>query len=213
MRIRRGLRSAASAANSTRGKRPWAPAAAAPPRWKSAFEAEALTYLDSIYRTARRLVRSPADAEDLVQDTYLKAFRAANQFEPGTNLRAWLFTILHNSARNLRRDEGRDAVTVDSDIVDRAAESPWPAGNGSTIDTPETLLLRDTLAPDLREAIDALPDAFRQAVWLRDVEDFSYREIADMLAIPVGTVMSRISRGRRLLYERLNPRRLALSEP
>jgi RNA polymerase sigma-70 factor (ECF subfamily) len=124
-----------------------------------------------------------------------------------------LFTILHNSARNLRRDEGRDAVTVDSDIVDRAAEAPWPAGDGSVVDTPETLLLRDTLAPDLREAIDGLPNAFRQAVWLRDVEDFSYREIADMLAIPVGTVMSRISRGRRMLYERLNPRRLALSEP
>src|SRR5438105_2092683 len=156
------------------------------------FEAEALASLDSLYRAALRLTRVPADAEDLVQDTYLKAFRAADQFEPGTNLRAWLFTILHNSARNLMRDKSRDTVAVDSDIVDRAAESPWPSGDGAAPDTPETLLLRNTLAPELRAAIDALPGVFRQAVWLRDVEEFSYREIADMLDIPVGTVMSRI---------------------
>src|SRR5205809_1669434 len=172
-----------------------------------AFEAEALAYLDSLYRSALRLTRVPADAEDLVQETYLKAFRAAGRFEPGTNLRAWLFTILHNTARNLARDRARDTVAVDSEIVDRAADGP-PAGGASagTAETPETLLLRDTLAPDLQAAIDALPDAFRQAVWLRDVEEFSYAEIAEMLSIPVGTVMSRISRGRQALYERLQAR-------
>src|SRR6476660_1813810 len=89
-----------------------------------AFEAEALASLDSLYRAALRLTRVPADAEDLVQETYLKAFRAANQFEPGTNLRAWLFTILHNTARNRARDRARDTVTADSDAVDRAAEMP-----------------------------------------------------------------------------------------
>ncbi len=88
----------------------------------AAFEAEALASLDSLYRTALRLTRVPADAEDLVQDTYLKAFRAADSFEPGTNLRAWLFTILHNSARNRARDRARERVTVDSDIVERAAD-------------------------------------------------------------------------------------------
>src|SRR5438552_10196286 len=88
------------------------------------FEAEALGYLDSLYRTALRLTRNPADAEDLVQETYLKAFRAADRFEPGTNLRAWLFTILHNSARNRARDRARDLVTVDSETVERVAESP-----------------------------------------------------------------------------------------
>ena len=166
-----------------------------------AFETEALASLDSLYRTALRLTRAPADAEDLVQETYLKAFRAADSFTPGTNLRAWLFTILHNTARNRARDRARDTITVDSEVVERAAEVP---ARGGPAETPETLLLRDTLAPELQAAVDALPDAFRQAVWLRDVEEFSYAEIANMLSIPVGTVMSRISRGRRMLFERLN---------
>jgi RNA polymerase sigma-70 factor (ECF subfamily) len=166
------------------------------------FEAEALASLDSLYRTALRLTRAPADAEDLVQETYLKAFRAADRFEPGTNLRAWLFTILHNTARNRVRDRARDTVAIDSEMVERAAEaSPFGAG---VPETPESILLRDTLAPELQAAIDALPDAFRQAVWLRDVEEFSYAEIARMLDVPIGTVMSRISRGRHLLFERLN---------
>src|SRR6266576_5580706 len=93
-----------------------------------AFEAEALASLDSLYRAALRLTRVPADAEDLVQETYLKAFRAADQFEPGTNLRAWLFTILHNTARNRARDRARDAVTADSETVDQAASGPSPYG-------------------------------------------------------------------------------------
>jgi RNA polymerase sigma-70 factor (ECF subfamily) len=163
------------------------------------FEAEALASVDGLYRTALRLTRMPADAEDLVQDTYLKAFRAADQFEPGTNLRAWLFTILHNTARNRARDRARDAVTVDSEAVERAVDLP----SSGTPDTPESILLRETLAPELQAAIDELPDVFREAVWLRDVEEFSYAEIAGMLGVPAGTVMSRISRGRRMLYERL----------
>ncbi len=166
------------------------------------FEAEALAAIDSLYRTALRLTRDPADAEDLVQDTYLKAFRAAERFERGTNLRAWLFTILHNTARNRIRDRARDTVTADSDMVERAADGALPAGR-SFPDSPETRLIRETLDPDLKAAVDALPDAFRQAVWLRDVEEFSYAEIAAMLDIPVGTVMSRISRGRRMLFEAL----------
>jgi len=164
---------------------------------RPAFETDALASLDSLYRTARRLTHRPPDADDLVQETYLKAFRAADQFTPGTNLRAWLFTILHNTARNRARDLARDHVTVDSDAVDRAAPS-------LSLETPETLLLRDTLAPELQAAIDALPQAFREAVWLRDVEEFSYAEIAAMLQVPAGTVMSRISRGRRLLFDRLH---------
>jgi RNA polymerase sigma-70 factor (ECF subfamily) len=166
-----------------------------------AFEAEALASLDSLYRAALRLTRVRADAEDLVQETYLKAFRAANQFQPGTNLRAWLFTILHNTARNRARDRARDTVEIDSEIVDRAADVPPSGGAG---ETPESLLLRETLAPELQAAIDALPAVFREAVWLRDVEEFSYAEIAGMMSIPVGTVMSRISRGRRMLFEALS---------
>jgi RNA polymerase sigma-70 factor (ECF subfamily) len=178
-------------------RRKTAPSRGRPSR-SPAFEAEALASIDSLYRTALRLTGRPADAEDLVQDTYLKALRAADQFEPGTNMRAWLFSILHNTARNRARDRLHDAL-VDSDAVDRMAESA--AGRSDA--TPEGLLLRDTLAPELQAAIDALPDPFRQAVWLRDVEEFSYAEIARMLEIPAGTVMSRISRGRGMLFERL----------
>lgn len=171
---------------------------AAPADRTVTFEAEALAALDGLYRTALRLTRAPADAEDLVQDTYLKAFRAADSFAPGTNLRAWLFTILHNTHRNRVRDRAREPVEVDSDTVDRAASFPSSVG-----ENPETLLLRDVLTPELQAAIDGLPDAFRQAVWLRDVEEFSYAEIAAMLDVPIGTVMSRISRGRGLLFARL----------
>lgn len=160
------------------------------------FESDALNHLDSLYGTALRLTRNEADAQDLVQDTYVKAFRSAKQFKPGTNLKAWLFTILHNTFRNRRRDSGRDPVDVDSDRVDLAAPVD-PAA------TPEEQLIRDAMGPDLQEALDALPEAFREAVWLRDVEEFAYAQIAEMLGVPVGTVMSRISRGRRMLYERL----------
>jgi RNA polymerase sigma-70 factor (ECF subfamily) len=166
-----------------------------------AFADEALASLDSLYRMALRLTRVPADAEDLVQETYLKAFRAADRFQPGTNLKAWLFTILHNTARNRARDRARAAVSVDSELVEEAGEA---GAFGRPVETPESLLMRDTLAPELQAAIDALPEAFRQAVWLRDVEEFSYAEIAEMVGVPIGTVMSRISRGRRMLFDQLN---------
>jgi RNA polymerase sigma-70 factor (ECF subfamily) len=161
------------------------------------FATEALSYIDSLYGTALRLTRRPADAEDLVQDTYLKAFRSASQFQRGTNLKAWLFTILHNTFRNIRRHDGRNPVDVDSEVVEQAA-------NLSVHDqSPEQILTRATLDADLQAALDGLPEAFRQAVWLRDVEELSYAEIAGVLDVPMGTVMSRISRGRKMLYERL----------
>jgi RNA polymerase sigma-70 factor (ECF subfamily) len=161
------------------------------------FEAEALTHADALYRMALRVTRNPADADDLVQDTYLKAFRSSGRFARGSNLRAWLFTILMNTWRNRRRDAVRDPVAAASEIVEHAESRE--AGTGS----PEARLLRETLAPALQAALDNLPDAFREAVWLRDVEEFTYAEIAAMLEIPMGTVMSRISRGRRQLYEAL----------
>jgi RNA polymerase sigma-70 factor (ECF subfamily) len=161
------------------------------------FAAEALSYVDSLYGTALRLTRRPHDAEDLVQETYLKAFRASHQFERGTNLKAWLFTILHNTFRNIRRHDGRNPVDVNSETVEQAVDT---AGEDQS---PEQLLTRATLDADLQAALDDLPAAFRQAVWLRDVEEFSYAEIAKMIDVPIGTVMSRISRGRRLLYDRL----------
>ena len=174
-----------------------------------AFADEALGFLEPLYAAALRLTRNPADAEDLVQDTYVKAFRASDRYQRGTNLKAWLYTILHNTWRNRLRDASRATVDVDSARVEEAASLP---GGPVALDTPERILLRDTLDVDLQAALDALPAAFREAVWLRDVEEFSYAEIGEMLSIPIGTVMSRISRGRRLLFERLSqtPEKLAV---
>jgi RNA polymerase sigma-70 factor, ECF subfamily len=171
------------------------------------FARDALAYVDSLYGTALRLTRRPADAEDLVQETYLKAFRASAQFERGTNLKAWLFTILHNTFRNMRRHDVRSPVDVDSETVEHAADLV------AQDQTPEQLLTRETLDADLQAALDALPEAFRQAVWLRDVEEFSYAEIARIVGVPIGTVMSRISRGRKLLYERLAGTRARARRP
>ena len=168
------------------------------------FGAEILRYLEPLYSTALRLTRNRADAEDLVQDTFVKALRFSDRFERGTNLRAWLSTILHNTWRNRVRDAGREAVEVDST---RLEEAEAAADGSSASETPEQLLLRNTLDGDLRAALDDLPDVFRQAVWMRDVEEFSYAEIAKMLDVPIGTVMSRISRGRRLLLDQLRKTR------
>jgi RNA polymerase sigma-70 factor (ECF subfamily) len=160
------------------------------------FDRDVLSHTDALFRAALRMTRDRSAAEDLVQDTLLKAFRAASRFEPGTNLRAWLFTILVNTSRNRRRASARDIVEIDGEAVERADPRPGTA-------TPEELLLRDVLAADLQAALDTLPDVFRDAVWLRDVEEFSYAEIARILDVPVGTVMSRIARGRRMLHARL----------
>jgi RNA polymerase sigma-70 factor (ECF subfamily) len=159
---------------------------------------EAMSHVDSLYGAAMRLTRNPADAEDLVQETYLKAFRFAGQFRQGTNLKAWLHTILHNTFLNARRRAGRDPVTVDGEAVEKTGASDRQSP------TPEQLMLRETLDADLQAAVDGLPEAFRQAVWLRDVEEFSYKEIAEILEIPIGTVMSRIHRGRKALEQQLH---------
>lgn len=169
------------------------------------FSAAALEFLDAMYGAALRLTRRPDQAQDLVQDTYLKAIRARRSFTAGTNLKAWLYTILHNTWRNRRRDGARARVDFDSEIVERAAEgADW--ASAPQVESPETLLLRETLNPDLQAALDALPESFREAVWLRDVDELTYQEIADVLGIPIGTVMSRLSRGRKQLYEALTRR-------
>jgi RNA polymerase sigma-70 factor, ECF subfamily len=164
------------------------------------FTAEVLDLLQPLYATALRLTRKVPDAEDLVQDTFVKALRFSHRFQRGTNLKAWLYTILHNTWRNRVRDALRSAIEVDSEKVDEAASLP---GGPAVLENPERILLRKTLDADLQAALDSIPEAFRDAVWLRDVDEFSYAEIAEMLDIPIGTVMSRISRGRRLLFNRL----------
>ncbi len=171
------------------------------PEAADTLAARALEFLEPLYATALRLTRNTADAEDLVQDTLVKALRFSDRFTAGTNLRAWLYTILLNTWRNRRRDSARAPVEIDSPRVDEAANA---ADGPSAQETPEQILLRSTVREDLQGALDALPDVFREAVWLRDVEEFTYAEIAEMLGIPIGTVMSRISRGRRLLFDRLS---------
>jgi RNA polymerase sigma-70 factor, ECF subfamily len=178
---------------------PFGRKAGSPPPSADQFTAEALDHLDALYGSALRLSRNPDTAQDLVQDTYLKAFRARVRFVPGTNLKAWLFTILHNTWRNRRRDAARSLVDVNSDTMEVVVAQ----GLASTQDTPEGRLVKATLSEDLRTALDALPEAFREAIWLRDVEELSYQEIATVLGIPIGTVMSRLSRGRRQLHQAL----------
>lgn len=161
------------------------------------FDVDTLALFGSVYRTALRLTRNAADAEDLAQETYVRALGASGTFQAGTNLKAWLFTILRNLNRNRKRDHARAIVVINSEAVDHFD------GAGAASDTPEARLLRDAIGRDLRAAIESLPPTIAQTAWLRDVEELSYAEIADRLKIPIGTVMSRLSRARELLYIRL----------
>lgn len=168
------------------------------------FETEALSYLDALYRTGLRMTRSEAEAEDLVQETYIRAFRFREQFTPGTNLKAWLFRILTNTFINqYRRKAARPETTelddVDESILYRHMRDRSP---GSASPDPEAELIDSTLSSEVKEALEALPEKFRTTVLL-DVEGFSYKEIAELLDIPIGTVMSRLHRGRKFLQKRL----------
>lgn len=181
-------------------------AAGGHPPDEDAFSAAALEFLDQLYGAALRVTRNADTAQDLVQDTYLKAFRARGRFAPGTNLKAWLYTILHNTWRNRRRDGARSPVDIDSEAVEQAAEGAG-IGSAGQFDSPETLLLRETLDADLQAALDGLPETYREVVWLRDVDELSYQDIASVLEVPIGTVMSRLSRGRKQLFARLSMQR------
>jgi RNA polymerase sigma-70 factor (ECF subfamily) len=163
-----------------------------------AFDEEALDHIGALRALSLRLTQNRTEADDLVQDAYLHAFRASDRFTPGTNLKAWLRTILTNLARNRRRDRVRSRVQTNEEEVARAAES-----GVSEEASPEQRLLRKVVAPGLQTALESMPKTLRDAVWLRDVEELSYADMARRLRIPIGTVMSRISRGRRLLHERL----------
>lgn len=166
---------------------------------------EAISYIDSLYRTALRMTGNPADAEDLVQETYLRAFRAIDQFKPGTNLRAWLFKIQTNSFINDYRKRVRRPRSTSLDDVEEyylynhLVESGVQPAPSITEDE----ILAQIDDADVFRALDDLPDNFRQVVLLADVEGFAYREISEILEIPVGTVMSRLHRARRRLKENL----------
>ena len=176
------------------------------PEARARLEQEALGQIDALYRTALRMTRSPADAEDLVQETYLRAFRSLHQFSEGTNLRAWLFRILTNTYINEYRKRQRRPTNTSLDdieefyLYDHLVDSGVQPGE----ERPEDIVMERLTTDDVSTAIDGLPEEFRQVVVLADVEGFAYREIADIVGIPVGTVMSRLFRARRRLRVQLH---------
>lgn len=169
------------------------------------FEEEAVSHLNELYRTALRMTRRSRDAEDLVQDCYTNAFRFAGRFEPGTDLRAWLFKILTNSYLNRYRKASREPEATSIDEAGEYFIYEQLGGSMQNVLSPsaEDEALAQLMDTDIKKAIEELPEQYRLVILLRDVEGFSYKEIAGMADLPIGTVMSRLSRGRKLLQRSL----------
>jgi RNA polymerase sigma-70 factor (ECF subfamily) len=166
------------------------------------FERDALPFLDALYSAALRMTKNPENAEDLVQETYAKAFTSFHQFTEGTNLRAWLYRILTTTFINIYRKEQRQPLIADGELeewqIAEAATHTSDQGKSAEVEALEQL--PDS---DIKNALQELPEEFRLAVYFADVEGFSYKEVAEILNIPPGTVMSRLHRGRKLLRESL----------
>lgn len=166
------------------------------------FDAD-LPYRDQLFKTALRLARNADDAEDLLQETYMKAFRHFASFQQGTNLKAWLFKILKNTFINEYRRRKLLPAQVEFSELEETFESVLLNRDGSGVPTPEQELIDSSLDGEVRRAVVSLPHNYKVVVLLADIEGYSYKEIAEILAIPVGTVMSRLYRGRRLLEKAL----------
>jgi len=176
---------------------------AALPRKLSDFEKEAMSHLSTLLAVGSRLTRSAAEAEDLVQDTLLKAIRAREHFTPGSNMRAWLLRILTNTFINKYRRGGLERSVLDGPDADPLADGWIGASTMEAMRDPESRAMRALLEKEIVAALDELPEEFRLAVVLSDVEELSYKEISEIMGCPIGTVMSRLHRGRRLLKGRL----------
>jgi RNA polymerase sigma-70 factor (ECF subfamily) len=174
---------------------------------RQSFEAEALPHLDAVYRFALRLAGSPSEAEDLVQETFLRAYRAWDQYTPGTRAKSWLFTICRNAyLRQRERDSRRDELVAEAAHSQPESDVPvneMPLFTGDADYDPEGDYFRSLVDDRILEAIDSLPVDFREAVVLSDLQGMSYQEVAEILQIPLGTVKSRLFRGRKLLQDKL----------
>ena len=169
------------------------------------FEQDAMEFAPQLYSAALRMTRNPADAEDVVQETYLKAYLAYDSFEAGTNLKAWLYRILTNTYINRYRKKQRRPNEVELGEVEDLYlyKRIGSAETGSASRSAEMEVLQSLVSEDVRKAIDSLPEHFRMPVLLADVEGFAYKEIAEILDVPIGTVMSRLHRGRKTLQKAL----------
>ncbi|WP_420827505.1 sigma-70 family RNA polymerase sigma factor [Arthrobacter roseus] len=215
--VRVDLSSMSTSDSGTREKSPGAPQTARPDaadygldvstetdiERRARFERDAMQYVDQLYSAAMRMARNPSDAEDLVQEAYTKAYSAFHQYKPGTNLKAWLYRILTNTYINLYRKRQREPLQSHSDTIEDWQLAKAAEHTSSGLRSAEVEALDHLPDSDVKKALQSIPEDFRLAVYFSDVEGFAYKEISEIMNTPIGTVMSRLHRGRKLLREEL----------